>query len=166
MDQQKNIGFVIMGVSGVGKTTVGQLLSVKINLPFFDGDDFHSDKNISKMLSGKALNDADRKDWLLRLNLLIKENNTKQGCILACSALKESYRKILRNGNERHIQFIFLQGSYNEILLRLQQRKNHFMSTALLTSQFETLEAPIDAFNISIKNLPEEIVAIIIDQFF
>ena len=166
MDQQKNIAFVIMGVSGVGKTTIGELLSAKTNLPFFDGDDFHSAENITKMASGKALNDADRKDWLLRLNKLIKENNTKQGCILACSALKESYRKILSSDNEMQIQFIFLQGSYNEILQRLQQRKNHFMSTALLASQFDTLEVPTDAFNISINNSPEEIVAIIQNKFF
>ena len=123
----KNKAIVIMGVSGSGKTTIGKLLAEKIHIPFFDGDDFHSKENIEKMESGKPLNDEDRKEWLLQLNTLIKENSNKKGCIIACSSLKKNYRKILSREVSNSIKFVFLKGSYSEILSRLQSRENHFI---------------------------------------
>ncbi len=153
-----------MGVSGVGKTTVGKLLSAKTGIPFFDGDDFHSAANIAKMAAGQPLTDADRKDWLQSLNELITKNNQLQGSIIACSSLKQTYRNALAKGNETAIKFVFLNGTYNDILQRMQARKNHFMSAALLTSQFKTLEVPVDALAISITKSPEEIVTFIITK--
>ncbi len=150
-----------MGVSGVGKTTIGKLLSIKNNMPFFDGDDFHSAANITKMASGQALNDEDRKGWLQDLNQLIIKHCNLQGCILACSALKENYRNILSNGVETTIVFVFLHGNYNVILHRLQLRKNHFIPASLLQSQFDILNIPLNALQISIEKSPNEIVSII-----
>ncbi|MFI0492009.1 gluconokinase, partial [Flavobacterium sp.] len=146
----KNKAIVIMGVSGSGKSTIGKLLAEKIQIPFFDGDDFHSRENVEKMASGKPLNDEDRKGWLLQLNALIKENENENGCIIACSSLKESYRKILSREVSNSIKFVFLQGSYSEILFRLESRKNHFIPSSLLKSQFETLENPQNAYTLSI----------------
>ncbi len=153
-----------MGVSGVGKTTVGKLLSAKTGIPFFDGDDFHSAANIAKMAAGQPLTDADRKDWLQSLNELITKNNQLQGSIIACSALKQNYRNLLAKDNEAITKYVFLNGTYNDILQRMHARKNHFMSAALLTSQFETLEVPVDALAISITKSPEEIVTFIITK--
>ncbi len=162
----KNKAIVIMGVSGSGKSTIGKLLAEKIQIPFFDGDDFHSRENVEKMASGKPLNDEDRKGWLLQLNALIKENENENGCIIACSSLKESYRKILSREVSNSIKFVFLQGSYSEILFRLESRKNHFIPSSLLKSQFETLENPQNAYTLSIMQNPEQIVSKIENEFF
>ena len=161
MNHQKSVCIVIMGVSGVGKTTIGKLLAIKSTMPFFDGDDFHSAANITKMASGQALNDEDRKDWLQNLNQLIIKHCKLQGCILACSALKEKYRNTLSNGMEANIVFVFLHGNYNVILQRLQLRKNHFIPASLLQSQFDILDLPLNALQISIEKSPEDIVSII-----
>lgn len=166
MRDRNTISIIIMGVSGVGKTTIGKLLAAKTGIPFFDGDDFHSAENIAKMAAGHPLNDADRKDWLLRLNGLITKNNQLIGCIIACSALKQNYRNILSKSNETAIKYVFLNGTYHDILQRIQARKNHFMSASLLTSQFETLEVPENALTISITKSPEEIVAVIQKALF
>ena len=116
--------YLIMGVSGSGKTSVGLYLSRILSIPFYDADDFHNDLNIQKMKKGYSLIDLDRMPWLKLLSSKIKEWNSKGDSILACSALKESYRKILSNNNE--ITFIFLDGSYDLIYVRLSSRKNHF----------------------------------------
>lgn len=162
MSQQKNIAIVIMGVSGVGKSTIGALLSNATGIPFFDGDDFHSQANIAKMAAGKPLNDTDRQGWLERLHQLIQAQLLVKGCIIACSALKNNYRNVLSNGLDNLVQYVYLHGSYDEILQRLQQRKGHFMQASLLQSQFETLEVPTDALVVSITKTPETIVAEII----
>ncbi len=162
----KNKSIVIMGVSGSGKTTIGKLLAKKIQIPFFDGDDFHSKGNIEKMASGKPLNDEDRMEWLFQLNALIQENENKNGCIIACSSLKESYRKILSQEVSNSIKFVFLQGSYSEILSRLESRENHFIPTSLLKSQFETLENPRNAYTVSIMQSPKQIVSNIETEIF
>ena len=161
MHHQTNVCVIIMGVSGVGKTTIGKLLATKNALPFFDGDDFHSAANITKMASGQALNDEDRKGWLQHLNQLIIKHCKLQGCIVACSALKENYREILSNGVEGDTFFVFLHGNYNVILQRLQLRKNHFIPASLLQSQFDILDLPLNALQISIEKSPDEIVSII-----
>jgi len=161
-----NKAIIIMGVSGSGKTTIGQLLAQKTQLPFFDGDDFHSKANIDKMASGNPLNDEDRKEWLLNLNHLIKENLTRKGCIVACSSLKKSYRDLLSLSVTNAVTFVFLEGSYDLILSRIQARKNHFIPSSLLQSQFDTLEIPHNAYSISIMQHPETIVATIQQEIF
>ena len=146
-----------MGVSGTGKSTIGTMLAQKLNIPFFDGDDFHPKANIQKMASGQPLNDEDRYDWLVSLNELANKHKNK-GAIIACSALKSSYREILRSGIEDSLQFIHLEGSYELIQSRMEKRTSHFMPPKLLESQFETLEYPQDAITVSVAHTPEKII--------
>jgi 6-phosphogluconate dehydrogenase len=162
----KNKAIIIMGVSGSGKTTIGKLLAKKNQLPFFDGDDFHSKENIEKMASGKPLNDEDRKDWLLQLNCLIQESINTKSCVIACSSLKKNYRDILSANVPNNVKFIYLQGSYSEILSRMESRKNHFIPSSLLKSQFEALEIPQNAYSISIMQNPEEMLTNIQNEIF
>ncbi|MDT0539969.1 gluconokinase [Croceitalea sp. P059] len=156
--------FIVMGVSGTGKTTIGQLLSKSYDVPFFDGDDYHPKENIVKMSSGEALDDNDRQGWLESLNKLAIEQ-AKSGAIIACSALKEKYRLILQNNIEEQMVFVYLKGTFEQVKRRLEQRKGHFMSSVLLQSQFDTLEEPIDAIVVSIQATPQDIVAKIKDQY-
>jgi 6-phosphogluconate dehydrogenase len=148
--------FVIMGVSGCGKTTVGKLLATKMELPFLDADAFHPQENIQKMAQGIALTDVDRQPWLEQLNTTLKTHATT-GVVLACSALKESYRDLLSKGIT-NLQWIYLKGDFKLIQQRMQQRQQHFMDVNLLQSQFDTLEAPNYGWHLSITNSPEEIV--------
>jgi gluconokinase len=154
---------VVMGVSGTGKTTVGKLLSEQLGYPFFDGDDFHPEKNIKKMASGKPLNDDDRKGWLLKLNQLALEKQDT-GAVIACSALKKTYRSLLRAGMGSGIQFIYLNGSFDLVKSRLENRKDHFMPIALLKTQFEALEPPSKAISVSIAQKPDLIVQEVLKQ--
>ncbi|WP_083415645.1 NADP-dependent phosphogluconate dehydrogenase [Algibacter lectus] len=148
----------IMGVSGCGKSTIGELLSQELEIPFFDGDDFHPQSNIDKMSSGVPLNDEDRHGWLVTLNDLAKSELRDNSCIIVCSALKKSYRDILNTGIQNQVKWIHLAGSFNQILERLNKRENHFMSSNLLQSQFDTLEEPENAFVVNIGSKPEDIV--------
>lgn len=151
---------VIMGVSGCGKTTIGKSLSKKINLPFYDADDFHTDANIEKMKNGQALNDDDRKPWLESLSTHILKWESSSGAILACSALKEKYRVIL-SSKIANINWVYLSGSFDVIKNRLEQRNQHYMKSTLLKSQFDTLEVPNYGLHISNKKPINEIVSII-----
>ncbi|MGG9962722.1 gluconokinase [Ferruginibacter sp. SUN106] len=153
----------IMGVSGSGKTTIGELLAQKTGLPFFDADDFHSQANKEKMRSGHPLTDEDRKDWLQKIHTLTNEQIQNNGAIIACSALKEEYRQTLSNGIE-NILWVFLRGDYETIYRRLKNRTGHYMPSSLLQSQFDSLEIPVDAFTIDIEKQPADIVADIIQQ--
>ena len=148
--------FIIMGVSGSGKSTIAKLLSVKTGIPFFDGDAFHPQKNIDKMTQGIPLNDADRQPWLKTLNLKLNECKKGKGAVLACSALKESYREMI--GANIDVRWIFLNGSIEMIGERLLKRGQHFMNTSLLQSQFDCLEEPVYGTKISITHTPEIIV--------
>ena len=147
----------VMGVSGSGKSTIGQLLAEKLNIPFFDGDSFHPEINVKKMSEGKPLNDDDRQGWLERLNEIALDN-ISTGAVIVCSALKEKYRTILSHNLEDQYKFIYLNGSFELINKRLNERMNHFMPKELLQSQFNTLEAPIEAIIISIDQTPGEII--------
>jgi gluconokinase len=152
-----------MGVSGTGKSTIGKMLAERLEIPFFDGDDFHPKANVEKMAAGLPLNDDDRLDWLKSLNRLGREHKDS-GTVIACSALKESYRKILKTALEEHLVFIHLEGSFELITSRMEARKGHFMPLKLLRSQFDTLEPPKEAINISITDSPKEIVDSILNQ--
>ncbi|HAC64422.1 MAG TPA: gluconate kinase [Cyanothece sp. UBA12306] len=149
--------YIVMGVSGSGKTTIGQKLSDKLNYSFYDADDFHPPENIAKMSQGIALNDHDRQPWLQSLRYLIEDlQYHKKNAIIACSSLKKSYRTILEK-NDQNIQWIYLKGSYAEILQRLDKRPEHFMKTDLLKSQFEALEEPNNAIIVDVS-LPIETI--------
>ena len=150
--------FYVMGVSGCGKSTIGKLLAEEFDIPFLDGDDYHPETNVKKMAAGNPLDDTDRKGWLERLNTLSLEHKDI-GVVIACSALKKSYRKILRQQLFDQVHFVYLEGTFEEISERLSQRKNHFMPTGLLKSQFDTLEVPTNAITVSILDAPEEIVS-------
>ena len=147
----------VMGVSGCGKSTVVNLLAKKLGCAFFDGDHYHPQANIDKMSKGIPLDDNDRKGWLETLNELGKKHR-EQGAVIVCSALKATYREMLRNGLEEMAVFLFLKGTLEQISYRLSLRKGHFMPQELLQSQFETLEEPEDALVVAIDNSPEAIV--------
>ena len=151
----------IMGVSGSGKTTIGQMLAAQTALPFFDADDFHPAANKEKMKSGIALTDDDRIPWLQNLHQVATDQNKIKGAIIACSALKEKYRSILTNGIAQPA-FIFLQGTYESILNRVEKRSGHFMPPQLLQSQFDSLEIPFHAFTVDIEQEPGKITQLIL----
>lgn len=133
--------FVVMGVSGCGKSTIGQALADKLDCPFYDGDDFHPPENVAKMASGWPLNDEDRAPWLARLARLLQEHLDRgETAVLACSALKRKYRELLRVNDQ--VQFIFLEGSFDTIWQRMSARKDHYMKAEMLQSQFDALETP------------------------
>lgn len=149
--------YFIMGVSGCGKSTIGSILAKELKIPFYDGDDYHTKSNVKKMASGQPLTDKDRMGWLLKLNELALTRR-EEGAIIGCSALKESYRRILDANLQENARWIYLSGSFEDVMNRLHQRKGHFMPAELLKSQFETLEIPQKAIKVSINMPPEEIV--------
>lgn len=152
---------VVMGVSGSGKTTVGVALATKSGGKFFDADDFHSHANIKKMATGHPLNDADRRPWLADLRAKVIDAAPPDALtVLACSALKKSYRKELGIG-ANGVVLVYLQGSANLLLLRLQHRHGHYMKPEMLASQLATLEAPTpdEGITVSVDQPVEEILA-------
>ena len=133
---------IVMGVSGSGKTTVGEAVARRIHAKFIDGDDLHPRANIQKMGSGHPLNDEDRMPWLERLSdAAYSLHHKNETGIIVCSALKRRYRDRLRDGNPEMV-FLYLKGSFEVIMERLKARSGHFMPTDLLKSQFEALEEP------------------------
>ncbi len=149
---------VIMGVSGSGKTTVGKLLAQKIGRRFLDGDDFHPPENVAKMSSGIPLTDEDRLGWLETLASIIHEADNLT--IIACSALKASYREILKEA-----EFIFLYGSPELLAERINQRSGHYMPPGLLQSQLETLEVPTNVLALNVVESPQTLVEQIMARF-
>lgn len=149
---------ILMGVSGSGKTRVGTLLAKETGWEFFDGDDYHSEENVSKMASGIPLTENDRALWLERLReILLATVERDQDCILACSALTEDFRRKLLNGLPE-VKLVHLQGTYDTIKSRMERRSGHYFKPGLLKSQFETLESPETALRIEITASPDEIV--------
>jgi gluconokinase len=149
---------VLMGVSGSGKTTVGKLLAEKLGWEFCDADDLHSGANKAKMASAIALTDADRAPWLASIRELIANRLARQtNIVLACSALKQSYREEIIVDPAR-VKLIYLKGSPELIASRIAHRTNHFMNKDLLGSQFDTLEEPRNAIVVDIASPPETIV--------
>lgn len=148
---------VVMGVSGCGKTHVGRLLADQQDACFLDADDFHSEGNREKMASGQPLTDQDRMPWLAQLG---QELASRERVVLACSALRKSYRDRLRS--VEGLRFVFLDGAFDLIFGRMQSRSDHFMPPSLLRSQFDTLERPgvdeLDVVRVSIEHAVEDVV--------
>ena len=150
--------FVVMGVSGCGKSSVGEALANQLGWDFYDADDFHPPENVAKMASGTPLNDSDRAPWLATLHDLISSNLTRnQPGVLACSALKERYRQQLLDGNP-NVQIVYLKGSYDLIWSRMSAPEDHYMKPHMLRSQFDALEEPTDALTVDISVSVDEIV--------
>jgi gluconokinase len=155
---------IIMGVSGSGKTTIGKMLAEKTGYEFYDADSFHPPQNIDRMKAGIPLTDEDRWPWLDSMNHFAKEKIKTGNVILTCSALKEMYRLRLCNGIEKYCQWVFLKGSYEIVLKRMQDRKEHYMPVSLLQSQLDALEEPADAITADITHSKEGIVKYIISK--
>jgi len=146
-----------MGVAGSGKTTVGAALGRALGWPFFDGDKFHSQANVDKMAQGVPLTDADRAPWLQRLNHLLADKLAAgQSIVLACSALKESYRRTLQG--DLDVSFVYLKGSFELVNSRLKDRPGHYLPPGLLQSQFDALEEPAKAVAVDVKKNVDDIV--------
>jgi len=150
--------FIVMGVSGCGKSSVGKMLAENLGWDFYDADDFHPPENVAKMASGTPLDDSDRAPWLASLNELISSSlKADRPGVLACSALKERYRQKLMGGNDG-VQLVYLKGSYELIWSRMETRTDHYMKPHMLKSQFETLEEPTNALTIDISMSLNDIV--------
>jgi gluconokinase len=148
---------VVMGVTGAGKTTVGRLLARELGWEFADADDFHPESNVEKMRAGIPLNEDDRRPWLERLRAeILRYDGEGRDLVMACSALKKDYRKMLAAGPG--IKFAYLKGSAELIAERLRERRGHFAGEKILAGQFADLEEPDAAVVADIGGTPEEIV--------
>ena len=151
-----------MGVSGAGKTTVGRLLAARLDCEFLDADDFHPPDNVAKMARGIALADADRWPWLARLNALLRSREAQAAsAVLACSALKHSYRERLTEGLT-HCRLVYLHAAVGVLRARLGARAHRYMPASLLDSQLATLEPPAQAVAVDASEPPEQCVASIV----
>lgn len=155
---------VVMGVAGSGKTTVGRALATALGWDFHDADDYHSPQNVAKMAKGVPLDDADRMSWLATLNrMVLSDIEAGRSCVVACSALKESYRSTLvEGGGDAFI--VYLKGECGLIAERMAARPDHYMGPRMLASQFEDLEEPEEALVVDISRPVEEIVRQIIER--
>ncbi len=157
--------FVVMGVSGCGKSTVGEQLAEALKLPFLEGDVLHPERNVARMAAGVALNDEDREGWLLTLAERLRQAQAAgQGLVLSCSALKRAYRDILRSGAPG-LRLVYLHGDQALLAARMAARTGHFMPPSLLASQLATLEPPgldenVQDFDVGER--PEDIVAAVL----
>ncbi|WP_319412530.1 gluconokinase [uncultured Cohaesibacter sp.] len=149
---------VVMGISGSGKSTLGQLLAGRLNVPFEEGDAYHSSENVRKMAAGIPLTDADRKPWLESLARAMREWDGKgETRVLSCSSLRKSYRDIFRQASG-NLRFIFLDGAKELVRARMAERQSHFMPVQLIESQIAALEVPDgeeDVIRIDISADPE-----------
>jgi gluconokinase len=149
---------ILMGVTGCGKTAVGEILARDCGWDFYDADDFHPAENVAKMNRGEPLDDTDRWPWLARLNALLLDGERQgKSLVLACSALKQVYRERLAQGCAA-VRFVFLDGDIELIRARLGARRGHYMDPKLLDSQFAILERPEDALRLDVVESPAELV--------
>ncbi|MGB8472754.1 MAG: gluconokinase [Candidatus Acidiferrum sp.] len=154
---------IVMGTTGSGKTTIGTLLAKRLGWEFADADDFHPPANVEKMKHGIPLTDADRWPWLQALHDKIVQSHAEgRNAVLACSALKRSYRDELRAASD--VKFVYLKGTYELFSKRVLARKGHFAKQDLLASQFADLEEPADAITVDARETPEEMVAEVAEQ--
>lgn len=155
-----------MGVAGSGKTTIGALLARALDVEFIDGDDLHPPENVRRMAAGIPLSDSDRRPWLLAIAARLREaQGAGRGLVVACSALKRSYRDLLRAQGAADTRFVYLAGDKSVLAERLTNRRGHFMPGALLDSQLATLEEPApdeDVWVFDIRGTPDEIVAAVV----
>ena len=155
---------IIIGVSGSGKTTIGRLLAARLGWEFHDADDLHSQTNRDKMRRGVALTDADRWPWLHAVRAVVQQClDQHRSAVIACSALKQSYRDLLMVDPAR-VRFVYLKGPRALIMERLSHRTGHFFDAHLLGSQLDTLEEPVGALIVDIARRPDEIANEIIDR--
>ncbi len=150
---------VVMGVAGAGKTTVGQAVAAALEIPFLDADAFHPPANVAKMAAGTPLDDADRAPWLGALAAALAAAEPATGAVLACSALKERYRKVLAAELRRPPRWVYLAAPREALAARLTGRTGHFMPASLLDSQLDALEPPGDALLVDATRPPEAICA-------
>jgi len=146
-----------MGVSGSGKSTVSRGLAWNLKIPYYDADNFHPQVNIDKMSNGIPLQDEDRWPWLELLRDEFPKWEQEGGAVLACSALKESYRELL-NDSPVKINWIYLAADYETIYKRIKNRKTHFMKADMLQSQFDALEVPKYGIHLSVGQAPKGVV--------
>jgi gluconokinase len=155
---------VMMGVTGAGKTVVGQRLAAALDAEFIDADDYHSPANVAKMRAGTPLTDADRWPWLAQLNVMLREREAGgRSAVLACSALKAMYREALLE-DLPEARVVHLRGAKPLIASRLAGRRGHYMNLRLLESQFAALEEPADAIVVDVGGTPEAIVATVLEH--
>ena len=149
---------LLMGVSGSGKTTIGEKLAAALGWSFRDADSFHPAKNVAKMSAGHSLTDEDRGPWLAAIRAYLEDCMARrESTVVTCSALKEKYRDAIISDPAR-TKLVFLQGDFDLIQKRMEHRE-HFMKASMLKSQFETLEPPRDALVLDIAHSPEALVA-------
>ena len=156
--------FIVMGVSGSGKTTVGKALASALEIPFYDADDFHHHGNIVKMNQGIPLGDLDRKSWLETLSKNLAQWEAATGAVLACSALKEMYRAVLQSGVKNDMTWVYLYGRSELIKERMAGRKEHYFKPELVASQFADLEPPQYGWHFDISSSADHIVKSILDK--
>jgi gluconokinase len=158
-------GFLVMGVAGSGKSTLGNALARTLDWDFYDADDFHSVENIAKMAAGIPLKDSDRAPWLAALNQRLSLTLAKdRHPVLACSALKEVYRRQLLDGTHC-IAIIYLKGTYDIIWSRIAAREGHYMKPNMLQSQFDTLEEPAEALVLDVSLPLDEMLGTILAHY-
>ena len=153
-----------MGVSGSGKTTVGKALASALGIPFYDADDFHPQDNIVKMDQGIPLQDLDRESWLETLSKNLTQWEAATGAVLACSALKETYRTVLQSGVENDVTWVYLYGRSKLIKERMAGRRGHYFKPELLDSQLADLEPPQYGWHFNISSSADHIVKSILDK--
>jgi gluconokinase len=155
---------LVMGVAGAGKTTIGTALAARLGWRFIDADDYHPPENVAKMKAGIPLEDADRWPWLQTLaDQIDRWLAARKTVVLACSALKQSYRDVLAQGRPG-VRFVHLEGDKALIRRRLDARRGHYMPAILLDSQFAALEPPADAVTVDVAGTPEAIVRGIVQR--
>jgi gluconokinase len=151
---------VLMGVSGSGKTTIGEQLAADLGWPFVEGDDYHPPENVAKMKGGTPLTDADRKPWLRALRRRIDAAcESGENIVVACSALTDEYRDYLEKDDPACVRYVYLHGSEDLLRKRLEARKGHFMKPGMLRSQLATLEPPAGEVTVDVAPPPAEVVA-------